>query len=520
MVHTPNGPVTSHHFSEFIARNCQAYNAEAPPTVWIDYHCINQSDEKEKMAQVAIFQLIYARSETTLIMLEDVALTAEEMTVLLSNKATDQGATLIRRILAARWFTRAWCSQELFLSRRAFFFIHNSSVPGAAHRIASDQLWHSVEAARRRDSSIPLLSVSRGSVQNHAVSKNTSWALRIVEHLGCSDEYDKISLVCNLLRDVYHFAARPKAFAAPASQSAIVRLNVLKMVNVMAIARGEFSLLLANHGSDNPFHYLLGFGWAGLPVHGDEFSDVWFPKDYAVARDPDVAIEDGSLYIRGILAEIVREYRWEVKRDGNGLHAIVEERGYDASQEFPTHQSWTWSDERLRLRDLMMALAAVARSDGRATDVPLHARIVLAYVLADPDYQFQPEPIPGDVESLVRESVGGVIGELRYIASALKFTHDPDGGMSFSTILLSEGSVLLVKGNAPQGSLSGQLLFQPFVTRPKLFSPPMVMTANSMVLDKAPLESLKETHRCIGCVRGLGMSLEAPSAAERRLRVV
>ena len=168
----------------------------------------------------------------------------------------------------------------------------------------------------------------------------------------------------------------------------------------------------------------------------------------------------------------------------------------------------------------MMALAAVARSDVRATDVPLHARIVLAYVLADPDYQFQPEPIPGDVESLVRESVGGVIGELRYIASALKFTHDPDGGMSFSTIVLSEGSVLLVKGNAPQGSLSGHCLFQPFVTRPKLFSPPMVMTANSMVLDKAPLESLKETHRCIGCVRGLGMSLEAPSAAERRLRVV
>ena len=111
VVHTPNGPVTSHHFSEFIARNCQAYNAGAPPTVWIDYHCINQSDEKEKAVQVAIFQLIYARSETTLIMLEDVALTAEEMTVLLSNKATDQGATLVRRILAARWFTRAWCSQ-------------------------------------------------------------------------------------------------------------------------------------------------------------------------------------------------------------------------------------------------------------------------------------------------------------------------------------------------------------------------------------------------------------------------
>ncbi|TBU44314.1 hypothetical protein BD309DRAFT_958691 [Dichomitus squalens] len=526
VVHTPGGPVTSNHFSQFIARNCQAYNAGSSRDVWIDYHCINQDDTDEKMAQVAILQLIYARSDITLIMLEDVALSSEEMAILLSNKATDQIATMVRRIIAARWFTRAWCSQELFLSRRAVFFLHNSSSPGEAHRIDSDSLWQCVEIARRRDSSIPLFSLSRGSVQDRAVSKNTSWALRIVHPLECSDGYDKLSLVCNLLRHVYQFKARPTALPArghslPGSLARVVQLNVLKMVNVMAIARGEYSLLTTNHGSDNPLHGLLGFGWAGVPIHGDKCSDNWFQKDYEVARDPDVAIDGGSLHIRGILVEIIREHHWKVVRDGAGLRAAVDGRSLEFCQEFPTNESWTWSAERLRLRDLMTMLAAFAHSDSTSAEVSLQARIVLAYVLESPgDYQFQPEPVPGDVESLVREIVGEAIGRLHYMASALQFIHDPDGQMSFSTILLSEGSVLLVKGNAPQGCLAGQLLFQPFVTRPKLFSPPMAMTANSMVLDKGPLVRPKETYQCIGCVRGLGMSLETSFAAERRLRVV
>ncbi|KAI1797113.1 heterokaryon incompatibility protein-domain-containing protein [Ganoderma leucocontextum] len=522
VIRTPAGSVASTHFSRFVARSCEAYNAGSHRTVWIDYHCINQSDENEKMAQVAIFQKIYARSETTLIMLEDVALTIEEFRALLKGKATEQTAALVHRVLSARWFSRAWCSQELVLSRRAIFFLHNTSTPGEAHRIDSDRLWHCIEIARRHDSSIPSFSQPRGSVRDDLVSKNTSWALRIVQPLGCSDEYDKLSLVCNLIRHVYRFTARPSAFNAPPSSAATLQLNVLKMANVMAIARGEFSLLVANHGPENPLQGEFGFGWAGVPVHGDGYSDVWLQKDYEVARDPDVAIDGGGLAIRGILAKVEREVAWEVARDGTGLHATIDGGTPFAVAEFTSNECWTWSDERVGLRDLLTVLAGIAHihSNAHSADVLSHARIALAYVLADPDYQVQPEPITGDVTSLVQGILGEAVGQLQHIATALKFIHRAGARMAFSTVLLSEGSVLLLSGNAPQGQLRGRLLFQPFVVRPKLFSPPMAMTANSMILDNTPLDGPKETYRCIGCVRGLGMTLETPQNAERRLRVV
>ncbi|KAM5539223.1 hypothetical protein V8D89_007096 [Ganoderma adspersum] len=523
VVRTPTGSIPSTHFSRFIARSCAAYNAGTQRAVWLDYHCINQSDDVEKTAQVAIFQKIYARSETTLIMLEDVGLTSEEFAALLKSnlQATEGTAALVSRILAARWFSRAWCSQELVLSRKAIFFLHNTSTSEDAHRIDSDRLWHCIEIARRHDSSIASYSQPRGSVRDELVSKNTSWALRIVQPLGCSDQYDKLSLVCNLIRFVYRFTARPGAFGAPPESAGTVNLNVLKIVNVMAIVHREFSLLAANHGPKNPLQGELGFGWAGVPVPGDGYSDVWVPKDYEVARDPDVRVHGDGLFLRGIVAEVVREVVWEVARDGSGLHVTIDgETCSVAVGEFTSNESWTWSAESVGLRDLLTGLAGIAHSNVHSVGALSHARIALAYVLADPDYQFQPEPITGDVASLVQGILGEAVGQMKHIAAALKFIHRAGGRLSFSTVLLSEGSVLLVSGNAPQGQLRGRLLFQPFVVRPKLFSPPMAMTANSMVLDSTPLDGPKAMYRCVGCVRGLGMALETPENAARRLRVV
>ena len=521
-VRTPAGTIASTHFSRFIAQSCAEYNAGTQRAVWLDYHCINQSDEVEKTAQVAIFQKIYARSEITLIMLEDVGLTSEEFAALMKSnlQATEAAAALVRRVLAARWFSRAWCSQELVLSRKAVFFLHNTSTSGDAHRIDSDRLWHCIEIARRHDSSIPSYSPPRGSVRDELVSKNTSWALRIVQPLGCSDQYDKLSLVCNLIRFVYRFTARPGAFKAPQESDPIVNLNVLKMANVMAIARGEFSLLNSNHGPANPLQGELGFGWAGVPVHGDGFSDMWVRKDYEVARDPDVRVDHDGLLLQGIVAEVVREVVWEVVRDGTGLHVAIDGEAPSSVTEYKTHEGWTWLDESVGIRDLLTALAGIVHSNGHSVDAVSHARIALAYVLADPDYQYQPEPISGDVVSLVRGILGEAVGQMKHIAAALKFIRRAGGRLSFSTVLLSEGSVLLVSGNAPHGRLRGRLLFQPFVVRPKLFSPPMAMTANFMVLDSTPLDGPKAIYRCVGCVRGLGMALEAPENAARRLRVV
>ena len=110
-------PVLSEHFSQFISHAALSHNQITGQShaVWIDFHCINQTDDNEKKEQVAIMQRIYARALTTLIMLEDLALTPAERDVLLRFKKTEAYVPLVRRVISARWFTRAWCSQELVL---------------------------------------------------------------------------------------------------------------------------------------------------------------------------------------------------------------------------------------------------------------------------------------------------------------------------------------------------------------------------------------------------------------------
>ncbi|KAI0749245.1 hypothetical protein C8Q80DRAFT_1160889 [Daedaleopsis nitida] len=523
--------VVSRHFSKFIAQAVQCNQMPAAqPTdsdgsagerlaVWLDYHCIDQADEAEKMDQVAIMQQIYAQAETTLIVLEDLALAPDELAVLLRFKKTDDYVSLVRRILAARWFTRAWCSQELVLSREARFYFHNTSdLSGPPLLIDSSSLWHCLDIARRLDSTVPLYSQPRGNLVDGPMSMHTTaWALNIVRHLGCSDEYDKVSLICNLLRYAHRFAARPTAFGESGEAVTTVRLNVLKMANVLAIGRRDFSLLLANHGIDNVLRGTIGFGWAGVPVQGDRVSEVWVEKDYDVARDPDTAIDGTALVVRGVVAMVVREHLWEIYRVKTGLYAKVDGTALSVVLDYPTHPSWTWTHEAQRLRDVLAVLTSAADMHGADSDVTTHARAVIAYLLAEPDYCEQPAPFTGDAPALLRGLLAETARTLENIARAMSFVWRSDGRASFSTVLLSEGSILLVGGNAPQGELCGKVLFQPFVVRPKLFSPPSVLTANSMVLDAGELPD--GTRRCMGCVRGLGMVLETTGAAQR-LRIV
>ena len=147
----------------------------------------------------------------------------------------------------------------------------------------------------------------------------------------------------------------------------------------------------------------------------------------------------------------------------------------------------------------------------------------MGYLLEHEDYILQPEPIQGDLSLLVTQILAEVPGRLTHIARALRFLRRGQSrvDITFSTVLLAEGSVLLVSGNGTDppadadhdghrretagGKLRGRLLFQPFVTRPKMFSPPTVMTANSMILEDKDADGV---HRCVGCVRGLGMIFE------------
>ncbi|RDX56949.1 hypothetical protein OH76DRAFT_1476445 [Lentinus brumalis] len=519
---TPGGVIQSDHFSQFMARAIEVHRAAIgfSAAVWIDTHCINQSDEEEKMAQVAILHRIYAHAQTTLIMLEDIALTADEQRALKRFRISQETVALVRRVTSARWFTRAWCSQELVLSARTVFFVHDASNPGNAIFVPAESLWHLMDAARNYDRSIPLFNVPRGGISTtlRLFTKTMAYALSIVYYLGCSDEYDKISLVCNIMRFTYRFGARPSAFGLDSGSLPVIRLNVLKMANVIAIGRREYSMLLANHGPGNPLQGQTGFGWAGVPVPGDRISELWAAKDYEVDLNRDILVNESGLLVRGILAQILRGHTWIVHRDAVGLRVTVDTQTWSISPILMVHSSWTSAGDAQALHDLLLVLATAVEHAG--SDIELHARVAIAYLLAEPDYRYQPAPIPGDLRTLLRDVLGEPVGWLRDIASAMKFIWRDEERASFSTVLLSEGSILLVSGNAtdlPDG-LSGKTLFQPFVARPKLFSTPMILTANSMVLESSPLP--EETHRCVGCVRGLGMVSEAHLGAEQQLRII
>ncbi|KAI9000652.1 heterokaryon incompatibility protein-domain-containing protein [Trametes punicea] len=490
LLSTGGALVQSHHFSSFISRAVQSYNASL--AVWIDYHCINQDDFSEKTAQIAIMQRIYMKAQITLVMLEDIALSPEQQEVLTKYRANAESVDVARHVFSARWFSRAWCSQELVLSHHATICVHDASRDGETTLFAAETFWYCVTSARNRDPSIPLFSVPRGHTPDIAIAKSTfAWALGLVHRLGCSDQYDKAALVCNLVRFIYRFASRPTAFR---EEAPAIRLNVLKMMNVLAFKRRDFSLLLANHGRDNPLRGVQGFGWAGEPVDGDRFSELWNQKDYRVEKDLQIKIDHTGLVARGCLARVQAEHTWAIHGNTRTINTV----------EFYTHPSWAWTLDSQHLQQLMVALTCFY--DGGRSNASLHARIVFAYLLGE-DYELPPEPIQGDLEEVARSYFDDSFS-LKDIAAAMAFIWREPDRATFSTIRTEDGTVLL-----------GSLCSSPtYVVRPRLFSPPMVLTANSMILTDEQLAT--GAYRCIGCVRGLGMVRDIPGRTTASVCVV
>ena len=168
------------------------------------------------------------------------------------------------------------------------------------------------------------------------------------------------------------------------------------------------------------------------------------------------------------------------------------------------HSTWVHTVAARFLRDLILSVADVA--DWTIPSVSNHARTILAYLLAEPDYVIQPPPVEGNLAPVIHAIFEAPLGQLMNIANTLSFLHPGNSAHAvFSTVLLDEGSILLASGHGRSSGLSGRLLFQPFPARPKMFSPPTVMTANSMVLEDAGKDG---THRCVGGVRGLGLIME------------
>ncbi|KAL6306012.1 heterokaryon incompatibility protein-domain-containing protein [Sparassis latifolia] len=508
-VATDKGVVSSAHFSAFIRAAVEKNNNALTEkvAVWQDQHCINQADGREKNAQVAIMQRIYFAAQCTMIMLDDVEFSADEFNTLKQSKTTDVHLALVRRLLRARWFTRAWCSQESVLSRRAIVCVHQTGKPDSPLLFNVDYIWQWLDVARRRDGTLPFFSEPRGSITDAAwtrMAKTSAWALGIVYEMGCYNHYDKVPLTNNLLRRIYTFDDPPEAFGI--NEPCILE-NVLKMVNVMAIDQRDFSLLLANSVQQNPLRGKRGFGWAGYPVRGDRIAEMWHPKDYEVARDPDIAVDATGLTARGIMAKIVLQHVWKLQRDSGGLHVSVDGVHKLVTSDWPMHDVFRSSRPHQLLRDFLYALEAF--DDRGDPEAEVYSRAVYAYLLEE-DYNYQPGPFRGDMKENMIQTFGMPSPKQRHVADALNFIHR-DEGAAFSTVLLDEGTVLLVSGNVE--NMRNSRIFQPHVVRPKLFSYPLVITVNSMVLDNG------NPHQCRGCVRGFGLISERSLGSEVRIKI-
>ena len=107
---------------------------------WIDQVCITQSDETEKATAIGSMDLIYQFAQKVIIALEDIALTTTDTYLMFKyvntmgsrNQITEhdrqQLASVFCKIIAARWFDRAWCVHEFLVSRRHVFLVPISHV--------------------------------------------------------------------------------------------------------------------------------------------------------------------------------------------------------------------------------------------------------------------------------------------------------------------------------------------------------------------------------------------------------
>ena len=102
--------------------------------IWIDALCIDQNNEFEKQHAIASMDLVYKSARLVVILLEDVFINEAEICVVdllvddthwtaLTGEFADLVVSLTVKISASRWFSRAWCYQELELSRDTLFLI-------------------------------------------------------------------------------------------------------------------------------------------------------------------------------------------------------------------------------------------------------------------------------------------------------------------------------------------------------------------------------------------------------------
>ena len=105
--------------------------------IWVDALCIDQENEVEKEHAISCMDIVYKSARLVIAILEDIEISRKEADILsdfIMHDDTEDGwrpstenvrslATILIRILSARWFTRAWCAHEFQLSKNFLFIV-------------------------------------------------------------------------------------------------------------------------------------------------------------------------------------------------------------------------------------------------------------------------------------------------------------------------------------------------------------------------------------------------------------
>jgi hypothetical protein len=207
------------------------------------------------------------------------------------------------------------------LSRKATVFVHRTDKPRKPIAFGFGTLRSWVDLAFRSDASLPRLYQSMAIEGRHEgifeVIKSFAWAYGVLIHQKCFNIYDKISLTLNLLS----VPANQHIIGLPvkSNRSDEDKLNVNRILNILAILQKDFSLLLVNHhdlhcrwppsiefitATRETITPESNFTWAGIPMPGDKASERWHAKRYDFDLDPEAHVSDKGLLVTGLVARI------------------------------------------------------------------------------------------------------------------------------------------------------------------------------------------------------------------------
>jgi len=496
----------SQHVSRFalaVMKSIRANPGLSDVVFWVDHECIDQSNEDEKQSQIAIMDKIYSKAQFTAILLEDVELSNEELDFLMLKRRKIGGdlethLRLTRRILAGRWFTRAWCAQEMVLSRGSMIYLHHTEDMNNPISFALGALTGWIATAMILDRSLMRLTEPRGlnglaQSTNHGMH-TTAWAFGVVQKMGCYNIYDKVALVQNLVRAPA--ASRLKRLPdSKGRENPTAYKNVTKIINMLALLNEDFSLLQTNHVDGNWLQHSSsqGFAWAGEPILDDKVSESWHFKDYEINMDHKLEISEAGIAFKGYAAKVMQVNDWQMFRDNNALHVTVDGVGKLVHSDWLSNDQFTPKSPLSFLRDVLYAIEAFGAKD------------IYPFFLPSQDNWIERDEFVGDLKSDMVSRYSRVSSPHEALAQGLRFLQSGRMGLtfiSFSVVRFGNGRPLVVRSNVNR--LKGKMLFQPCVMRPKVFGS-YLLTANAMIFDEEDFGKKGVSHTCVGNLRGFGL---------------